>query len=63
MEGRKQEASAMVLRQLGRRWGPLAPATEASINKLPLEQLELLGDDLLDFKSPADLSEWFAQQS
>jgi Domain of unknown function (DUF4351) len=30
------------------------------IEALPLERLELLGEDLLDFTSIANLEQWFA---
>ena len=48
------------LRQLSRRCGPLAEATTAQIQALPLEQLEALADALLDFQGPADLTAWLA---
>ena len=47
-------------RQLNRRCGPLAEATTAQIQALPLEQLEALADALLDFQGPADLAAWLA---
>jgi hypothetical protein len=52
----------VTLRQLNRRCGPLAEATTARIQALPLEQLEALADALLDFEGPADLSAWLAAQ-
>ena len=50
-------------RLLTRRCGPLAEATTAQIQALPLEQLEALADALLDFQGPADLSAWLAANS
>ena len=50
----------MTLRLLRRRSGPLAEATTAKIQALPLEQLEALADALLDFQGPADLATWLA---
>ncbi len=59
-EGRRDEASAMTLRLLNRRCGPLTGATTAQIQALPLDQLEALADALLDFQGPADLAAWLA---
>jgi hypothetical protein len=53
----------VTLRQLNRRCGPLADATTARIQALPLEQLEGLAEALLDFTSPADLAAWLAEHS
>ena len=62
-EGRQAEAAAMTLRQLQRRFGPLAPEHQGRIQGLPLADLESLADALLDFQSSADLSAWLAQRS
>ena len=59
-EGRQEGEAAVTLRQLNRRCGPLAEATTAQIQALPLEQLEALADALLDFQGPADLASWLA---
>ena len=59
-EGRQEGEAAVTLRQLNRRCGPLAEATTAQIQALPLEQLEALADALLDFQGPADLTAWLA---
>ena len=50
----------MTLRLLNRRCGPLTGATTTQIHALPLEQLEVLADALLDFQGPADLAAWLA---
>ena len=47
-------------RLLSRRCGPLAEATTAQIQALPLEHLKSLADALLDFQGPADLAAWLA---
>ncbi len=60
-QGRLQEASALLLRQLERRCGPLQPNLRDTVNALPLDQLEALGDAVLDFKGPADLQRWLSQ--
>ena len=62
-EGRQAEASSVTLRLLTLRCGPLAEATTAQIQALPLEQLEALADALLDFQGPADLAAWLAANS
>jgi predicted transposase YdaD len=59
-QGRQEEASAVTLRQLNRRCGPLSEATAARIQALPLERLEALAEALLDFQGPADLAAWLA---
>ena len=53
----------MTLRQLNRPCGPLSEATTAHVQALPLEQLELQAEALLDFNSPADLAAWFAKHA
>ncbi len=50
-----------VLRQLKHRFGPLSPNLEKKIRDLSLEQLEVLSEALLDFKSHADLEKWLFQ--
>lgn len=48
---------------LNRRCAPLTDATSACIQALPLEQLQDLADDLLDFQCTTDLANWLAQHS
>nr|NCR07902.1 DUF4351 domain-containing protein [Microcystis aeruginosa LG13-11] len=54
----QQGETKVVLRQLKRRFGELAPHITEAIQKLTVEQLEDLGEALLDFKSQADLINW-----
>jgi predicted transposase YdaD len=61
--GFERDERALVLRQLTRRIGEIAPETEAQINTLSLAQLEELGEALLDFSQPSDLSEWLRSHS
>ena len=61
-EGRREGVTATVLRQLRRRLGEVATPAVARIDALPVEQLERLADDLLDFSTPADLARWLDQQ-
>jgi predicted transposase YdaD len=61
--GRAAEAAAVTLRLLNRRCGPLSEATTAFVQALPLEQLELLAEALLDFAGPQDLTTWLAEHN
>ena len=56
--GRALGESAVTMRLLNRRCGPLSDATTARIQALPLEQLETLAEALLDFSGSADLAAW-----
>ena len=60
-EGRQQEAAALSLRLLQRRFGPLDTASIARIEALALNQLEDLSLSLLDFSAAADLQHWLEQ--
>jgi hypothetical protein len=59
--GRQEEGRSLVLRQLNRRVGTLPEPLQTQVAALPLEQLEVLGEDLLDFTSLTDLENWLAQ--
>ena len=61
--GRAAEATAMAIRQLSRRCGPLSAATTARIQAMPLQQLEALADALLDFADADDLASWLAEHA
>ena len=58
MEGRINEAKSLTTRLLTRKLGNVSPTLLAKIEALPLERLELLGEDLLDFTSIANLEQW-----
>ncbi|MEG3921458.1 Rpn family recombination-promoting nuclease/putative transposase [Microcoleus sp. POL10_C6] len=49
---------SLILRQLVRRLGTIQPETENCIRQLGVEQLEELGDAVLDFNKPSDLTAW-----
>ncbi|BAZ47786.1 hypothetical protein NIES4103_03900 [Nostoc sp. NIES-4103] len=53
--GKKQEALALILRQLARRLGDIQPQIEQQIRTLSITQLEDLAEALLDFTSQSDL--------
>lgn len=57
-EGRQEEGVTLILRQLQRRCGELAPAVREQITHLGLSQLEALGEALLEFGGLADLEQW-----
>ncbi|WP_448571275.1 DUF4351 domain-containing protein [Trichothermofontia sp.] len=43
--------------------GTLSPATTAQVEALVIEQLEALGEALLDFTQPEELTTWLAHNS
>jgi predicted transposase/invertase (TIGR01784 family) len=49
---------ALILRLLTRRIGDVSPDLKTQIQALSLDQLEALGEALLDFTEPADLVNW-----
>ena len=53
----------LVIRQLNRRIGEIDTSLIERIQGLSIEQLENLGEALLDFSSVADLEIWLNQQS
>ncbi|MBW4677081.1 MAG: DUF4351 domain-containing protein [Desmonostoc geniculatum HA4340-LM1] len=57
-QGRKEEALSVVLRQLARRIGTIAPELRSQLEALSLTQLEELSEALLDFSTAADLVGW-----
>jgi predicted transposase/invertase (TIGR01784 family) len=57
-QGRIEEAKSLTIRLLTRKLGNISPTLLAKIEALPLERLELLGEDLLDFTSIANLEQW-----
>jgi predicted transposase YdaD len=59
-EGRQEEAAALAIRQLARRFGNLDQASRETLAALPLVRLEQLAEDLLDFSGPGDLQAWLA---
>ena len=61
-EGLKRETE-LVLRMLNRKIGPLTPEIEAQVKKLEIEELENLGETLLDFAQIEDLTNWLSNLS
>ncbi|WP_228021264.1 DUF4351 domain-containing protein [Vasconcelosia minhoensis] len=61
-EGRRQEAVALIQRQLTRRLGTLPEVSRAQLARLSLVQIEALGEALLDFGALAELESWLSHQ-
>ena len=57
-EGRQEGEKSLILRQLTKRMGELSPEVRQSVENLSIEQLENLGEALLDFNSMVDLENW-----
>ncbi|MGF1675553.1 MAG: Rpn family recombination-promoting nuclease/putative transposase [Rivularia sp. (in: cyanobacteria)] len=57
-EGRSLEAKTLILRLLTRRVGELPQEIRLCVESLSLEQLENLGEALLDFQGMSDLDAW-----
>jgi predicted transposase YdaD len=58
----EQRERSLVLRQLTRKLGELPPEIREQVETLSLEQLENLGEALLDFTSLLDLQAWLANK-
>lgn len=62
-EGLREGETDMLVRILRRRWGGLSGEQETLIRALPDECLEALGEALLDFREPQDLTAWLARHT
>jgi predicted transposase/invertase (TIGR01784 family) len=62
-QGLQQGEINIVLRQLNSRLGTITSEVETQLETLSLEQIEDLGEALLDFQTQADLMQWLAQNS
>ena len=61
-EGRQEGERSLILRLLTRRVGELSEELRSRIETLSLEQLENLGEALLDFSSLSNVEAWLAEQ-
>jgi len=61
-EGRQEGEIRLLIRQLSRRFGKISDRRIQIINSLTLEQLDDLGEALLDFGELADLDNWLGFQ-
>jgi Domain of unknown function (DUF4351) len=58
----QQGEQRLVMRLLNRRLGEIDPANSDRVRELSIEQLENLGEALLDFASVGDLEAWLNMQ-
>ncbi len=58
IQGRTVEGRELVLKLLTRKLGSLSPEVTTKVSVLSLEELESLGEALLDFTSVEDLESW-----
>ena len=61
-EGRQKGEQDLIVRLLNRRIGNIDASLTLRVQGLSIEQLENLGEALLDFSSVADLETWLNQQ-
>jgi predicted transposase YdaD len=59
-QGRQEEATNLLLRLIRRKFGEPDRELTTKIANLTLEQLENLGEELLDFTTIDDLKHWLA---
>ena len=62
-QGITQGKEALVERLLRRRLGSVPADAAARVGRLSAEELDDLGEALLDFSSPADLERWLARRT
>jgi predicted transposase YdaD len=58
-DGEARGETKLIVRLLKRQVGQISEETASKIGELPIEQLEQLGEDLLDFNNSQDLVDWF----
>jgi heme oxygenase len=56
-----QRERALVLKQLNRKLGNLSTQLQSRVSALSIDNIESLGEALLDFNSIADLESWLSQ--
>jgi hypothetical protein len=61
-EGLHDGKEDLVIRQIQRRFGVVVDAVKQQLDQLSAAQLDMLGEDLLDFASLADLEQWLTHQ-
>lgn len=59
-QGKQKGEANLVIRQLKRRTGQIPADLLTEIRGLSIEQLENLGEALLDFHTEEDLQQWFS---
>ena len=62
VQGKLQGQQELIMRLLVRRLGNVEPEIQSRIRRLSIEQLESLGEAILDFTSTSDLNNWLQSQ-
>ncbi|MFH1112733.1 MAG: Rpn family recombination-promoting nuclease/putative transposase [Pseudomonadota bacterium] len=62
-QGRQAGTASLTIRQLTRRFGELDESTQERIRQLSLEEVEALGEELLDFKDKSALHRWLERSA
>ena len=57
---RKEGIGILVKRQIRRKFGEMPPEIQTQIEQLSLEKLDILGDEIFDLATIADLENWLA---
>ncbi len=52
-----------ILRQIRRKFEEIAPKVQTQIEKLSLEKLDILGDEIFDLATMVDLENWLAHST
>jgi hypothetical protein len=60
-ESREAGKAELVIKLLHRKTGKVSEEALAKIEALPIDRLEKLGEDLLDFTGSKDLADWLQQ--
>lgn len=59
-EGRLEQAIALVMRQISKRFGEIPPSISSQVTQLSLADLESLTEAIFDFQSLRDLENWLS---
>ena len=62
IKGRREGETHLVIRQLKRRFGEISENLTEQLRQLSVEELENLGEALLDFQKKEDLVKWLNQE-
>ena len=59
-EGKEEGERSLILRLLAHKFGEISKEAQSHIEQLSLPQLETLGEALLEFSTPQELTRWLA---
>ena len=62
-EGRQEGQASLLIRLSQKKLGVVSEATRTQISGLPLSDLEMLSEALLEFSSVTELQVWLAQRT